>query len=113
MNKEKDPTLIDDKELDMLFELSAERRLIAEEIENAVMEELRQTERKRWWAKWGKPIAFAFGLPLGIMAFVLLLNVGCQTLGATQWKYVLVFPIVALLASVFYQLANFQLMKGQ
>lgn len=113
MNNDKEHLTIEDRELDMLFEISAQRRMIAEEIQDAVMDELRQTERKRRWAKWGKPIAFAFGLPLVIVAFVVLLNMGCQTLGTTQWKYVLVFPIVALLASVFYQLANFQLMKGQ
>ncbi|MGM9713755.1 MAG: hypothetical protein ACI3Y5_06520 [Prevotella sp.] len=113
MNNDKEHLTIEDRELDMLFDISAQRRMIAEEIQDAVMDELRQTERKRRWAKWGKPIAFAFGLPLVIMAFVVLLNVGCQTLGDTQWKYVLVFPIVALLASAFYQLANFQLMKGQ
>lgn len=113
MNNEKENIIIEDTDLDRLFEISAERRHIAVEIEKMVMHGIRHNERKRLLAKWGRPVIVAFGLPLVIMTFAILLHAGCQAVDISQWKYVLAFPIVALLASAFYQLADFELVKGQ
>ena len=113
MNNEKENIIIEDTDLDRHFEISAEHRHIAVEIEKMVMHDIRHNERKRLLAKWGRPVIVAFGLPLVIMIFAILLHAGCQAVDISQWKYVLAFPIVALLASAFYQLTDFELVKGQ
>ena len=53
MNNEKENIIIEDTDLDRLFEISAERRHIAVEIEKMVMDDIRHNERKRLLAKWG------------------------------------------------------------
>ena len=59
-----------DKELDMLFEQSAERQLRVNQINAAVMKTVKRDMRLKVLRKWARLIGLSFGLPLLIVLYV-------------------------------------------
>lgn len=107
--KENNPAYIDDQRLDHLFELSAERRLLSEEIASQVMQELKSNEWKRLWRKWRCPVLFALGLPLVVLLFAWLLMIGWQDEYMGPCHALIVIPIVAMAGASIYALCQFTL----
>ncbi|MBR1468521.1 MAG: hypothetical protein IJ605_00170 [Prevotella sp.] len=58
-----------DQQLDELILQSFERKEIAREIGVAVMKDLRRASRRAWLRRWGRVVAFSFGLPLVVVVF--------------------------------------------
>ena len=58
-----------EQQLDELIRQSFEREEIAREISVAVMKDLRRASRRAWLRRWGRAVAFSFGLPFVLLAF--------------------------------------------
>ena len=58
-----------DEQLDDLILQSLHRQQMVDDINVAVMKQLRRTTRRRSLLRWGKIVVFAFGLPLMLFVF--------------------------------------------
>ena len=59
-----------DKELDLLFAESAQRRHAVEQINRQVMCTVRRDLRRKRLRKWTKLLGISFGLPLAVVVYV-------------------------------------------
>ena len=62
-----------DKELDMLFEQSAQRQQMVEHINAEVMKTVKRDMRLKVLRKWAKLVVLSFGLPLLAVLYVYML----------------------------------------
>ena len=62
-----------DKELDLLFQQSAQNKQAAEQINCQVMRIVRRDIRQKILRKWVKLLGFCFGLPLAVVAYIFIL----------------------------------------
>lgn len=53
-----------DSTIDELIQEVFERKEILQDIDSQVMNSIRRDARKAWVRRWGKAVAFSFGLPL-------------------------------------------------
>lgn len=58
-----------DEQLDDLILQSLRRQQMVDEINVSVMKQLRRTTRRRSLLRWGRMVAFAFGLPMLLLLF--------------------------------------------
>ncbi|MBQ9636364.1 MAG: hypothetical protein IJV36_00520 [Prevotella sp.] len=99
---------ITDAQLDDLIMASLERKEIAADIAEVVMKDLRRAERRLLFRRWGRAVAFAFGLPLVLLAFGWLFSISFVQQGEGSPFYVcLAFPVVAMLYFAYRAVENF------
>lgn len=97
-----------DQQFDDLIRESFERKAIADDISVAVMKDLRRQARCRQLRKWGRAVAFAFGLPLVLLLFGLLLWPFVSQQGHSSPIYLcLGFPVAAMLYATWKAIENF------
>ena len=102
-----------EQQLDDLIRQSFEREEIAREISVAVMKDLRRASRRAWLWRWGRAVAFSFGLPFVLLAFGWLLwpFLVEQVERGSYIGLCLVFPIAAMLWWVHRAVQNFSFEK--
>ncbi|MBR1481077.1 MAG: hypothetical protein IJ609_04030 [Paludibacteraceae bacterium] len=86
-----------DKELDILFEQSAQNRQMVEQINRQVMRTVRRDMRLKALRKWAKLLALCFGLPLMIIAYLWLLKEGVPLLPQENMWIAFIVPVLTLL----------------
>ena len=86
-----------DKELDILFEQSAQNRQMVEQINRQVMRTVRRDMRLKALRKWAKLLALCFGLPLMVIAYLWLLNEGVPFLPQENMWIAFIVPVLTLL----------------
>ena len=64
---------MNDKELDILFEQSAQRQQIVEHINAEVMKTVKRDMRLKVLRKWARLVLLSFGLPLLVVLYVYML----------------------------------------
>lgn len=87
-----------DKDLDLLFEQSAQREQTAELITAGVMRTVRRDMRRKQLRKWARLIGVSFGLPVMVVAYILLLKQGLPLLPEHYLWVVFIVPVATLLA---------------
>lgn len=99
---------IDEQQMDALIAETFIRKQTVEEINRAVMREVRLTVRRRRLRRWVRLAAFSFGLPLVLLLF------GClmvkYVVSATEGRMLLLFTVVptaAVLYGAWAAIANF------
>ena len=97
-----------DEQLDALIRSTFERRQALDGINAEIMKSLRRSSRRTWLCKWGRMVAFSFGLP-----FLFLL------LGWLSWPFIsehgvsspvylcLIIPFVAMIYISMRMIASF------
>ena len=65
---------ITDNELDKLFAESAERNRLLAQVNTEVMRTVRRDIRRKQLLRWGRVLAFCFGLPLLVVLYVFVLR---------------------------------------
>ena len=88
---------MNDKELDILFEQSAQRQKAVEDINRQVMQTVRRDMRLKLLRKWARLLGFCFGLPLMVVAYLWLLTVGVPLLPEKLLVLTLIVPVLTLL----------------
>ena len=88
---------ITDQELDLLFQQSAHHHRAVEQINHQVMKIVRRDMRLKTLRKWAKLLAICFGLPLMVIAYLLLLKQGIPFLPQENMWVVFIVPILTLL----------------
>ena len=105
-----------DEQLDDLVRQSLIRQQMVDEINVSVMKQLRHTTRRRSFLRWGRIVAFAFGLPLLLLLFGWLLwssvsqqDAQCFTFFNYQMSFYicLLFPVAAMLYATWRAIVNF------
>ena len=105
-----------DEQLDDLVRQSLIRQQMVDEINVSVMKQLRHTTRRRSLLRWGRIIAFSFGLPLLLLLFGWLLWSSVNQQDAPQFTvfnyrmsfYIcLLFPVAAMLYATWRAIVNF------
>ena len=89
--------MMNDKELDILFEQSAQRQKAVEDINRQVMQTVRRDMRLKLLRKWARLLGFCFGLPLMVVAYLWLLTVGVPLLPEKLLVLTLIVPVLTLL----------------
>ena len=89
---------MNDKELDILFEQSAQREQAAERMTAQVMRTVRRDLRLKLLRKWARLIGVSFGLPAMVVAYLLLLKQGLPLLPEHYLWVVFIVPVATLLA---------------
>ncbi len=74
-----------DEQLDDLVRQSFQRQQMVDDINVSVMKQLRRTARRRSLLRWGRIVAFAFGLPLLLLLFGWLLWLSVSQQDAPQF----------------------------
>lgn len=110
--------LLTDEQLDDLIQQSFARQQTVEEINVAVMGQLRRATRRRRLLQWGRMIVFAFGLPLLLFLFGWLLWMSVSQQEAPLFSIFhfqvsvfacLLIPIGAMLYASWRAIENFSL----
>ena len=110
--------MLTDEQLDDLIQQSFARQQTIDEINVAVMGQLRQATRRRRLLQWGRMVVFAFGLPLLLFLFGWLLWMSVSQQEAPQFSLFhfqvpvfvcLLFPIGAMLYASWRAIENFSL----
>ena len=65
---------MNDKELDILFDQSAQRQKAIEQINAQVMKTVRRDMRIRWARRWIRLVAICFGLPMLLVLYIFALH---------------------------------------
>ncbi|MBR1809271.1 MAG: hypothetical protein IJ776_07785 [Paludibacteraceae bacterium] len=86
-----------DKELYLLFEQSARNRQRVGQINRQVMRTVRRDMRLKALRKWAKLLAFCFGLPLMVIAYLWLLKEGVPFLPKENMWIAFIVPVLTLL----------------
>ena len=66
--------IITDKELDLLFQQSAQHHKAVEQINRHVMRTVRKDMRLKTLRKWAKLLGLCFGVPLALVVYIFVLN---------------------------------------
>lgn len=61
--------ILTDSQLDELIRSSFERRQVLDEVNAEIMKSLRRESRREWCRRWGRIVAFSFGLPFLFLLF--------------------------------------------
>lgn len=98
-----------EQQLDELIRQSFEREEIAREISVAVMKDLRRASRRAWLRRWGRAVAFSFGLPFVLLAFGWLLwpFLVEQVERGSYIGLCLVFPVATMIYVFFRAIGKF------
>lgn len=89
--------MMNDKELDMLFQQSAQQHKAVEQINRQVMRTVRREMRMKALRKWAKLLTICFGLPLMVIAYLWLLKQGIPFLPETYMWVLFIVPVLSLL----------------
>ena len=89
-----------DKDLDMLFEQSARRGQIVEQINAEVMKTVRRDMRLKVLRKWARLLGISFGLPAAVSAYILLLKQGLPLLPEHYLWVTFIVPVATLFALI-------------
>ncbi len=110
--------ILTDEQLDDLIQQSFARQQTVDEINVAVMGQLRRATRRRKFLQWGRMIVFAFGLPLLLFLFGWLLWMSVSQQEAPLFSIFhfqvsvfacLLIPIGAMLYASWHAIENFSL----
>lgn len=99
---------MNEQQTDMLITQAMERRHIVEEINRAVMCDVRRIARRRKLQYWKRAVAFSFGLPLVLLVFGVLF--GKYVVPAASGVYALpcvCFPVLTVLYAAFKSVGSF------
>lgn len=88
---------ITDNELDLLLQQSAQHHKAVEQINSQVMKAVRKDMRRKTLCKWGKLLTICFGLPLMVIAYLLLLKQGIPFLPEENMCIAFIVPVLTLL----------------
>ena len=89
--------IITDKELDLLFQQSAQHHKAVEQINRHVMRTVRRDMRLKTLRKWAKLLGLCFGLPLMVIAYLWLLKQGIPFLPEENMWIAFIVPVLTLL----------------
>ena len=98
---------ITDNELDMLFKESAERKQLLAQVNTEVMRTVRKDIRRKQLLRWGRVLAFCFGLPLLAVLYVFVLRTYMPAMSPALTVVYYVIPLSTLLYFVTNRLRNF------
>lgn len=89
---------MDDKELDSLFEQSAQRQKAVEQINRQVMQTVRRDMRLKVLRKWAKLLGVCFGLPTMFVLYIYMLRTSMPELAQPVLIALYVLPLGTLVA---------------
>ena len=98
---------ITDNELDKLFAESAERNRLLAQVNTEVMRTVRRDIRRKQLLRWGRVLAFCFGLPLLAVLYVFVLRTYVPVMPPALTIAYYVLPLSTLLYYVTKRLRNF------
>ncbi len=99
---------MNEQQFDMLIAETLERRHFVEEINKAVMCDIRRKARQRKLRYWRNAIAFSFGLPLSLFVFgVLFVKYVLSTTSEVYSTICLLIPVAAVLFAAYKAVCNF------
>lgn len=87
---------MNDQELDILFEQSAQRQQIVEQINVEVMKTVRRDLRLKVLRKWAQLIGISFGLPMMFVLLVHILLTYLPDMSMPVYITTLALPIITL-----------------
>jgi len=99
---------MNEQQIDRLIMQAMERRHVVEEINKAVMCDVRRMARRRKLQYWKRAVAFSFGLPLVLLVFGLLF--GKYAVPAATGVYTLpctVLPVLTVFYAAWKAVENF------
>lgn len=104
---------MNEQQMDELILKAFERRHVVEEINRAVMRDIRRQERRRKMLYWRNAVTFSFGLPLTFFVFGVLF--AKYVVSATSGSYAVVctvLPVAALLFAAWRAVCRFSAWQG-
>lgn len=87
---------MNDQELDILFEQSAQREQAAERITAQVMRTVRRDLRIRQLRKWARLVGISFGLPVMFVLLIYILMTYLPDLAKPVYITTLALPVITL-----------------
>ena len=98
---------ITDNELDLLLKESAGRKQLLAQVNTEVMRTVRRDIRRKQLLRWGRVLAFCFGLPLLVVAYVFVLRTFMPAMPPALTVAYYVLPLGTLFYYVTKRLRNF------
>lgn len=97
-----------DDQLDALIRSTFERRQALDGMNAEIMKSLQRSSRRTWLCRWGRVVAFSFGLPFLFLLFVWLLWPFISEHGISSPVYLcLLIPLVAMIYLLMRMMAFF------
>ena len=88
--------VMNDKELDILFEQSAQRQKAVEQINRQVMQTVRRDMRRMAFRKWARLLGLCFGAPMLIVLYIYVLYTIMPEMEMPLRIVTLVLPLLTL-----------------
>ncbi|MBQ9559400.1 MAG: hypothetical protein IJ762_03075 [Bacteroidaceae bacterium] len=88
---------MNDNELDRLITASIERRKMLENLNEVIVADIRRQARRAWIRRWGRIVAFSFGLPLVLIVFALSLRLLLAIPSMGPARFCLLIPVATML----------------
>lgn len=98
---------ITDKELDLLFEQSAQQHKAVEQINRQVMRTVRRNMRLKTLRKWAKLLGLCFGLPVAVVVYIYALFVFMPEMQEQLQAVYIAIPIATILGLAVQRLRYF------
>ena len=99
--------MMNDKELDSLFEQSAQRQKAVEQINRQVMQTVRRDIRLKVFRKWAKLLGLCFGVPMLIVLYIYVLYTFMPAMEMPLRVVTLVLPLLTLVGVYGKQIREF------
>jgi len=100
---------MDDKMLDKLIVDALQRRETLEVVNKDILREVRHRARLEWMKKWGRVVAFSFGLPLLLLVFAFGIYAAASSPSLGHFRYFLLIPLLTMLYLVWREMKNFSI----
>lgn len=97
-----------DNNIDTLIRETLERRELLADLDRLIIADVRRQARRELIRRWARVAAFSFGLPIVLLVFAACMCLYIEQYGTSTFTlYIMAFPTLALIISIYRFLQNF------
>ncbi len=100
---------MNDKELDSIITATLAREHTIRELNRTIVSEVSRRSRKKVLRRWGRVVAFSFGLPLLLLVFTVGIHLASSRTSLPSQRYLMLIPLLAMAYITWREMKNFSI----